>query len=95
MTIMLIEGDGLLNKIELDFFLKGNTALESVQRPKPYKWLTEGGWKDMQKLVTIGEEYKNLVNDLENNESEWKKWYDLEKPENEEMPREFGKLSNF
>jgi dynein heavy chain len=92
---MLIEGDGLLNKVELDFFLKGNTALESVLRPKPYRWLTEGGWKDMQKLVTVGDEYKNLVNDLENNESDWKKWYDLEKPENEEMPREFGKLSNF
>lgn len=47
MTIMLIEGDGNLNKTELDFFLKGNTALESVTRPKPYKWLSDAGWKDM------------------------------------------------
>ena len=29
---MLIEGDGNLNKLELDFFLKGNTSLESVSR---------------------------------------------------------------
>jgi len=47
MTIMLIDGEGLLNKVELDFFLKGNTALEAVARPKPYRWLSEGGWKDI------------------------------------------------
>jgi len=51
MTMMLIEGDGMLNKVELDFFLKGNTSLEGVSRQKPYKWLSEGGWKDMQKLI--------------------------------------------
>ena len=28
MTISILEGDKLLNHTELDFFLKGNTALE-------------------------------------------------------------------
>jgi len=31
--------------------------------------------------VTIGEEFKNLIEDLEGSEKEWKKWYDFEKPE--------------
>lgn len=46
----------------------------------------------MQRLITIGEGYRNFINDLENNEDEWKRWYDLEKPENEELPREFAQL---
>lgn len=32
-------------------------------------------------LVTIGPEYKNMIDDLENNEKGWKKWYDVERPE--------------
>lgn len=36
-----------------------------------------------------------MIVDIENNEGDWKKWYDLERPELEELPREFGKLSNF
>lgn len=35
----------------------------------------------MQQLATIGPEYKNIVEDVENNEKAWKKWYDLERPE--------------
>lgn len=43
----------------------------------------------------MGDNYKNLIKDLENNESEWKKWYDYEKPENEKPPGDFAKLSPF
>lgn len=32
MTIMIQDGEGNLNKTELDFFLKGNTSLEEVTR---------------------------------------------------------------
>jgi dynein heavy chain len=80
---MIKDEEKELNQKELDFFLKGNTSLDQVQKPRPYKWVPEQGWKDMQKLVTIGEEFKNLIEDLERNERDWKKWYDLEKPETE------------
>lgn len=30
--------------------------------------------------------FRNVINDLEDNEAEWKRWYDLEKPEVEEPP---------
>lgn len=92
MTMMLMEGDEQLNRLELDFFLKGNTSLDIITKQKPFKWISESGWKDMQRLITIGEGYRNFINDLENNEDEWKRWYDLEKPENEELPREFAQL---
>lgn len=47
MTIMIMEGEEQLNKKELDFFLKGNTSLDDVSRPKPYDWISVAGWKDM------------------------------------------------
>jgi len=40
----------------------------------------------MQKLVTLNDTFKGFVNDIERNENEWKKWYDLERPENAELP---------
>ena len=81
MTTMIMDGDGDLNKIELDFFLKGNTSLDAVQREKPYAWMASNGWKDLQRLVTLGDTWKKLVDDIENNGREWKEWYDLESPE--------------
>lgn len=50
MTTMIMDGDNELNKIELDFFLKGNTSLDAVQRAKPFVWLSANGWKDLQRL---------------------------------------------
>ncbi len=47
MTTMIMDGDGELNKIELDFFLKGNTSLDAVARENPYSWLSANGWKDL------------------------------------------------
>ena len=81
MTTMIMDGDGELNKTELDFFLKGNTSLDAVTKEKPYAWLSSNGWKDLQRLVTIGAEYTKIVTDLEQNGKEWKDWYDLECPE--------------
>lgn len=54
--------------------------MSEVEKHKPYKWVNDQGWKDLQKLVTIGDVYKNLINDLEQNELIWKKWYDFERP---------------
>ena len=35
MTIMILQDEKLLNMIELDFFLKGNTSLEVIAKQKP------------------------------------------------------------
>jgi len=38
MTTMIMDGDSLLDRQELDFFLKGNTSLDEVER-NPLKWM--------------------------------------------------------
>ena len=86
MTTMIMDGAGELNKIELDFFLKGNTSLDAVEAKKPYEWISDYGWKDIQKLESLGECWANLVPDLRSNGADWLKWYDLEVPEKAEIP---------
>jgi dynein heavy chain, axonemal len=95
MTIMINEEEFDLNRTELNFFLKGNQSLTEIEKAKPYKWVPEQGWRDLQQLITIGPEYKNMVEDLDNNEKGWKKWYDVERPESEELPDGYNKLSPF
>lgn len=81
MTIMIIEEELFLNRNELNFFLKGNQSLSQVEKGKPYKWVPDQGWKDLQQLILIGPEYKGIIEDLEGNQKKWKQWYDLERPE--------------
>lgn len=65
MITMIMDGDHILNKVELDFFLKGNTSLDDVERRKPYSWITNNGWKDIQKLDTLGESWTGFIHSLE------------------------------
>lgn len=96
MITMIMDGSNDLNKIELDFFLKGNTSLDSSDAKKPYAWMTENGWKDTQKLETLGEVWTGLIDNLRNNGPAWKDWYDLEAPEQNEIPCGYSqKLSRF
>lgn len=47
--------------------------------------------------MTIGDEFRGIVEDLYQNQKEWKTWYDSEKPELEEgnLPGKFSKLNSF
>jgi len=40
MTTMIMDGDNNLDRRELDFFLKGNTSLDEIER-NPLKWLSD------------------------------------------------------
>lgn len=82
MITMIMDGDNVLNKIELDFFLKGNTSLDDVERRKPQAWISDNGWKDMQKLDTLGDNWNGLVHSIESQPDAWKAFYDLSAPEN-------------
>lgn len=96
MTIMIADGEGQLNRRELDFFLKGDISLEGASRAKPFAWMSDQGWKDLLKLQTLSDAFSTIVSDLVGNVQAWKDWYDLETPETEEMPLGYsGRLSVF
>jgi dynein heavy chain len=94
MTTMIMDGEDELNREEMDFFLKGNTSLDAVES-NPIKWLAQAGWKDAVKLSQFGGCWVNLIDDIRNNEKRWKKWYDLETPEEADLPCDYNnKIEN-
>lgn len=73
MTIKIMEADGKLNPEELDFFLKGNISLEKSSRSKPFPWLPDQGWEDIQRLMTVTPDaFSSLADDIERNGKDWK-----------------------
>jgi dynein heavy chain len=93
MTTMIMDGENELNRDEMDFFLKGNTSLDSVTG-KPFKWMNQDGWKDAVRLSEFGESWVTLLDDIRDNEKIWKKWYDTECPEEGQLPMGYSKKLN-
>jgi dynein heavy chain len=60
MTTMIMDGDSTLDRKELDFFLKGNTSLDEVER-NPIKWLSDASWKDCVKLDSNKGAFEGLL----------------------------------
>lgn len=85
MTTMIMDGDDELNKEEMDFFLKGNTSLEQTER-SPFKWIGRNGWKDAIRLNVIGGVFQGITEKIKDNEPAWKRWFDLEAPEQHPLP---------
>jgi dynein heavy chain len=87
MTAKLQEAKGEMDHNELDFFIKGNLALEKSARGKPHSWIPDQGWEDIIKLTSmIPEVFGKLADDIEKRGAEWKVWFELEAPEETELP---------
>ena len=68
-----MDADDDLKQEELDFFLKGNIALQKSSRQKPFPWIMDQGWEDIQKLITVTPEtFATLAEDIERNQQVWK-----------------------
>ena len=91
MTTMIMDGEEELNREELDFFLKGNTSLDAIDS-KPFKWMSMNGWKDAVRLNELGGAWGTLLDDLRDNEKQWKNWYDRTAPEESELPGKYNDL---
>merc|ERR1719409_78157 len=90
MTTMIMAQEGELIGKEFDFLLKGNPSLEKITAVKPYDWVSETGWKDLQLLQNLDPVFKNVVKDLCGNEVAWRAWYDEEAPEGAPIPGSYG-----
>lgn len=93
MTVMIMQQDGEIDANEFDFLLKGNTSLEQVSMKKPYVWMPEQGWKDLERLIELNSKFSRLREDIINNEKLWKEWYDLETPERASIPCGYDSLT--
>ena len=93
MTVMIMDQEGEIDPVEYDFFMKGNTSLEQLSMMKPFSWMPDQGWKDLDKLIDLNSKFSKLRIDITKNEKVWKDWYDLEIPENVPVPMGYDSLN--
>ncbi|CAH1801914.1 unnamed protein product [Owenia fusiformis] len=96
-TIKLEQDLGNVVQDEVDFFIKGNIALEKASRKKPFAWFPEAGWEDAVRLQEVSPKaFGSLLDDIEKNQAVWKEWYDHDAPESAPFPLGYHEsLSDF
>ncbi|KYQ51703.1 Dynein heavy chain 10, axonemal [Trachymyrmex zeteki] len=82
---------GNVNQKQLEFFIKGSVVLEKVPKSNSTRWLPLSGWEDILKLASdFPEKFGQLPEEIRDHEDEWKKWYDSDTPESEELPCDYS-----
>jgi len=110
LTLMILTSENEIDSEELSFFLKGQVSLVKAERKKPYDWISNQGWEDLVRLAQMAADeeqreseeevtsskmcFKDLLDDVEKNESIWKDWYDLDAPEAAEYPMGYTETDN-
>ena len=79
MNLAILNQAGQLNSSHLEFFLKGNLALEKSPRKNPYPaWMPGQGWEDLICLISVDpDKFGQVADQLEGNQKIWKAWYDF------------------
>lgn len=67
-------------------FIKGGACLDlNAVVPKPFKWILDITWLNLVEISKLPV-FNEVLKKIEQNERDWKIWYETEKPENEEIP---------
>ena len=78
---------GKVSAEEYSCLLKGGAALDlSRVRPKPFEWIPDKAWLNLAQLCESVQIFKHILEQVERGEEVWKRWFDLEKPEQGKIP---------
>ena len=86
MRTMIMRYEEELNMNELLFFLRGSISTSKNTKPEELDWISESTWQDLEAMSALNETLKNVSHLFQTNSEEWRKWYDLEKPEDVDLP---------
>ncbi|KAI8587105.1 dynein heavy chain and region D6 of dynein motor-domain-containing protein [Geranomyces variabilis] len=89
MTFQILISQGDMDLVELDFLLRGPRV---VNVKSPFDWLADSAW-GMTKALSNMEVFRSLASDIEGGSKQWKKYCELEVPENEKLPQEWKNKS--
>ncbi|KAJ3335866.1 Dynein heavy chain 2, axonemal [Gonapodya sp. JEL0774] len=96
LTIKILETAGKLDRAEYDFLLIGGQVLDRESQPTNSckDWLPEPAWDNITELDKLPS-FVSLASSFDQNEREWRAWYNSSDPENSSLPAEWeGKLSD-
>jgi len=91
MKIMVVAGQ--LTGADVSVFLKAGSALDAkVERANPFRWLSDKVWLNILALSRhpFGVDqmlfYREIVDLMQRNEANWRKWFDENEPEGVPVP---------
>jgi len=88
LKILETDPDSFLDSNMITLLLRGGAALSLDMVPrKPFDWLQMNAWFNICQLSQSLDFFGDLKNAVEQNEAEWKKWYEAEAPETLPVPR--------
>uniref|UniRef100_T1J281 AAA+ ATPase domain-containing protein n=1 Tax=Strigamia maritima TaxID=126957 RepID=T1J281_STRMM len=81
---------GNISHQEFMTFIKGGASLDlKAVIPKPFRWILDITWLNLVELSKLPQ-FTNILNQICENEKQWKNWYDSEFPENEIIPNGYN-----
>nr|CAD7590203.1 unnamed protein product [Timema genevievae] len=81
----------IISHDEFSAFIKGGASLDlNAVQPKPFRWILDITWLNLVEINKL-QVFSDILTQIEDNEREWRVWYEKERPEEEEIPCGYGK----
>ncbi|XP_068204591.1 dynein axonemal heavy chain 5-like [Palaemon carinicauda] len=78
--------NGEITHEEFMKFIKGGASLDlKTVQPKPFRWILDITWLNLVELSKLSQ-FRNILEQISENEKEWKVWFEKDKPEEEDFP---------
>ncbi|EKX36467.1 hypothetical protein GUITHDRAFT_97557 [Guillardia theta CCMP2712] len=91
MCVKILQKSSKINNDEYQFFLRGPGLVDkSSHPPNPApEWIAESAWEAICEMDNRLSNLRNITSSLEQNTSDWKKWYVNQEPESSPLPGEW------
>ncbi|KAJ1525369.1 hypothetical protein ONE63_010185 [Megalurothrips usitatus] len=77
---------GGISHAEFMAFIKGGASLDlNAVQPKPFRWILDITWLNLVEIHKLAV-FSDVLTRIEQNEREWRVWYEKERPEEEDIP---------
>lgn len=95
MALQIDQQRGAVSYEEFQTFVKGGAALDlNACPPVPFPWITDITWLNLVQL-SQQRQFAQIVEQVTNNERQWRQWFQKNQPEEEPIPDDYSKLDTF